>query len=428
MSSRVHLLLLVTLAGCTRGALPATLVADDSEAVFDTVVDAPLSRRVFSFANLGDAATSPLTVTLTGDRDSFVVDWDGCSGKILKPSDACQIEVTLASGVGGEFEGEVHVAGASPAAASVRLHGKVTPATLSFEPLTSDHADVPQGSAVTLGFVAHNFGGAPTGPLHITAKSLPFDGVGGNCEGVALAGGDSCTITLARATSLTTPSGSASGTLEAAAEPGGDIVRMPSLTILPNGVLTVAKTDWGAIPTFQMKEQPVVVTNNGTDTTGPLTIGIPMSQNSPYFNIHADHCSGVSLVGGASCTVVVGAELYSAGKVTAALTASASSVKPGSGLLTATGVRAHWSIWVSFTGNGVGSLYYGASVPQRSTNGSIGFSFPNGSPSSSLTVTADPGSTFAGWGGNTPCTGTGPCAPFVGGDNTDLMLTVPLTR
>src|SRR6476661_4453100 len=107
--NRAALLIAITLAGCTRGALPATLVADDSEAVFDTVEDAPLSRRVFSFANLGDAQTTPLAVTLTGDRDAFVVDGDGCSGKILKPSEQCQVEVTLKSFSDGAFEGELHV-------------------------------------------------------------------------------------------------------------------------------------------------------------------------------------------------------------------------------------------------------------------------------------------------------------------------------
>src|SRR3954471_14718733 len=107
--TRATLLIAITLAGCTRGALPATLVADDGEAVFDTVVDAPLSRRVFSFANLGDAKTTPLAVTLTGDRDGFAVDWDGCSGKILKPSEQCQVEVMLRSFIEGAFEGELHV-------------------------------------------------------------------------------------------------------------------------------------------------------------------------------------------------------------------------------------------------------------------------------------------------------------------------------
>jgi hypothetical protein len=423
--SRAILLLLVTLAGCTRGALPATLVADDSEAVFDTVVDAPLSRRVFSFANLGDAKTTALTVTLTGDRDSFAVDWDGCSGKVLKPSEACQVEVTLQSGVGGEFEGEVHVAGASPAAAAVRLHGKVTPASLSFEPLTSDHADVPQGGSVMLGFVAHNFGGAPTGRLQVSAKSLPFN-FGGDCDGVALAGGDSCTITLARTVSSTTPAGSASGTIEVLALPGGDIVRTPSLTILPNGMLSVESKDWGTIPTLQEKDQTVVVTNLGTETTGPLAIAIQAS-SAPFY-IKEDHCTGVTLAANATCNVVVYAELFASGKQTAALAASASNVNPGSGLLTATGVRAHWTLAVSFSGNGTGTLTYGGSQPWPSSKGTIVFAFPNGSPSGSLSVVADSGSTFSGWGGNTPCSGTGACASFVGADNSDLLLTVPLTR
>jgi hypothetical protein len=426
--SRAILVILLALTGCTRGALPATLVADDSEAVFDTVVDAPLSRRVFSFANVGDAKTTPLTVTLTGDRDSFAVDWDGCSGKILKPSDACQVEVTLASAVGGEFEGEVHVAGASPAAASVRLHGKVMPASLSLEPLTSDHADVLQGATVMLGYVVHNLGGAPTGPLQIVGKSLPFDAIGGGCDGDALAGGASCTITLKRSVPSTTPSGTASGTLEVLAAPGGDVERTPSLSILPNGMLAVENKDWGTIPTLQIQDQTVLVVNQGTDTTGPITIKIQLSQTSPNFTIHEDHCTGVSLVSGASCTVVVSAELFAAGPVTGALTASASSVKPGSGMLTATGVRAHWELLVNFTGNGSGTLTYGASQPWHSSQGSIGYLFPNGSPSGVLTALADSGSTFGGWGGNTPCTGTGTCAAFVGADNTDLTLTVPFTK
>lgn len=127
---RITLLVLAaaTLAACTRSAdLPSALVANDSEAVFDTVVDAPLSRRTFTFTNVGPSQTRPLQVELHGDRDLFAVDWEACSGVTLEQDGRCDVVVRLDGNAAGAFDGELRVFADATLSASVLLHGKVAP-------------------------------------------------------------------------------------------------------------------------------------------------------------------------------------------------------------------------------------------------------------------------------------------------------------
>src|SRR4051794_37915123 len=148
-------LFVVTLAGCTRAAqLPATLMADETDALFDTVAGVELARRTFNFTNLGDAPTSVLTVELRGDVGHFDVEWDGCNGVPLAAHATCQVVARLLAVSEGSFDGELHVFGDALQSASVLLRGKVMPASLSLTPATSPTIDVVQGQSYALVFIA----------------------------------------------------------------------------------------------------------------------------------------------------------------------------------------------------------------------------------------------------------------------------------
>jgi hypothetical protein len=328
----------------------------------------------------------------------------------------------------GTFDGELRVFADAPLSASVALHGKVTPASLTLTAVSSATADAAQGETAVLAFTAHNGGGAPTGVVRVTGTALPFDVVTGDCDGAVLAGGASCTIKMSRAVAQDAAVGTTTGALEVAATPGGVVSATPTLVVHPAGVLLVSSFDFGALPTLTPMNHDFVVTNPGKTPSGALSIHLSSSSAIQAFTIGSDGCSGRSLPGGSDCRVTVTAQLADASMHTEMLTASSPGLASGSGMVSATGVRAHWMLWINGAGNGTGKIAYGSGAPFTLPMGGIGIPIKNGQPSPTVTATADDGSTFAGWSGAAPCSGTGSCAAFIAADNSDVTLTATFTR
>jgi len=423
---RSTLLLLVTLAGCTRGAnLPATLIADDGEAIFDTVEGAVLSRRTFGFTNIGDSTTAPLTVQLTGDTRSFAVDWDGCTGKRLSPDDHCQVVVRLDGIIDGAFDGELHVFGeAAPQSASVTLHGKVLPTNLTLTADMGTSIDATQGQFVGLRFNVYNAGGVPSGPLHVTTTSLPFDQLQTDCEGAVLVGGDRCSITIGVGVALDAPVGSSWGTIDVTGTPGGHVAVIPTLVVHAGGQLVTSDVDWGIVPSLQEQKRDVVLRNPGSLESGALKV---MLTGDPVFRIASDGCTGQSLAMGRACTVTLALSVYDSLAFHAALAFSAPNLSKTSSKQSATGKRAHWTMRIGKAGNGTGAITIQGATTPPITDGSV-YAYPNGGVSSIFVATPDAGSTFTGWSGSAPCSGTGTCGSFGGSDNTDYTLTATFTK
>jgi hypothetical protein len=415
---------LVALAGCTRElSQPPLLVADDSQAVFDTVESAPSSTRVFTFTNTGSESTAPLTVQISGDRNAFHVAADECSGIDLAAGKRCSIRVELRSDEPGRFDGELHVAGAF-VAASVVLSGKVTAAELVLTPMTSAEADVAQGDDATLELVVANLGGATTGPLHVTAPSSPFD-VGGGCDGAPLVGGATCTITLHRGVAPDAAIGKLTGTLAVDATPGGSQQLTTTLNVGASGALYAPNLSWGAIPTLTATTHTIVVINPQLAPSAPLKVALTAGMSS-QFVIAKDNCSGVALAPRQTCSVDLSITLYEAYAQQDTLTVSASNLKPAVAHLTASGVRAHWSLTIKSAGTGGGHLLQNGGVLPTPE----GFLFRNGEKMEiELSAVADTGSTFAGWVGPPPCGGsTGTCTGIAGADNSDVILTAVFNK
>ena len=419
-------LLLVAVAGCTRAAsLPAMLVASDVDAVFDTVDDAALARRSLTFTNIGTATTPPLSVELHGDVTAFAVDWDSCSGATLKEDGHCDVVVRLDGNAAGVFDGELRVFAMAPLAASVPLHGKVTPARLTLTPPASTTVDATPGQTVSLSYTVHNAGGATSGPLSATSNSSPFWVVGGDCGGVTLAGGADCTLKLIDGVAVDAAVGTSSGTLVMSAAPGGDVDATATLVVHQGPVLSVGNVDFGDVPTLTAPMATVTVTNPGSIESGALAASIVDSEAASRFFVQNDGCAGKSLAQGQSCMVTVGVALTDTRMHMALLDVAGANVS-GYGTLTAHGLRAHWTITLSFAGSGSGGVTnQAATYPSGPASDVV--MIPNGQASQPFTAMADSGSTFAGWGGTAPCTGTGECAAFTGADNSDLTLTATFT-
>ena len=299
----------IALAACTRTAeLPASLVAEEAEAVFDTVVNAPSATRRIAFTNIGDTRTAPLEIAISGDRALFNVDGDDCSGSALEPHATCEVVVRLAGLTDGEFDGELRVFGAQSVGASVLLHGKVMPTALSLAPVSSSSVDAKQGDRnVLVAYAVSNSGGATSGELHVSGIGLPFAIRDGGCEGLALEGGATCTIELTRNVEYSDAVGAVSGTLQVSASPGGTLTATPQLVVHAGGIVAVGgDVDWGTLPSLTPTAHTLTLSNPGLLDSGTLAVSIG-EKNSTY-TIARDDCSGQSLSGGKSCTIDVSDE------------------------------------------------------------------------------------------------------------------------
>ena len=261
-----------------------------------------------------------------------------------------------------------------------------------------------------------------TGPLRISESATPFNGRSANCDGVALLGGQSCTITLARDVPLDASLGTASGTIEVAATPGGVVEESPSMVVHAGGVLDGLEPGLGRDSDAGQRRAQDQRHQSGPDQR-PIRSPPPSStaRRTRRSEIVSDGCAGKPLAVGATCQVTVMAYVSDSNQHSAALAVSASNVHAGNGMLTVTGKRAHWTMALSFAGSGSGRLDFSGSSLQGPTLETLFFS--NGKTSPPLTPVANPGSTFTGWTGTAPCAGTtGVCAGFVGPDNGDLTL------
>lgn len=423
MSLRPLGLTLLVVCGCTRPVhLPTTLVADDLQAVFDTVDHAPSSERVLTFTNEGDEDSAPLAVALSGDVHAFHVIADQCSGTRLRPKLSCSIDLHLASDDPGAFAGELHVSSGF-VAAEVLLSGKVTPAQLELAPVKTTELNVVQGESAELRFTVSNRGGATSGVLEINLHTFPFDRVLGDCAGKVLVGGASCNLVLTRTVALDAPLGVSSGALDVAAAPGGDPSTTVSIVVHNGAVLVVDDAPFGTVPTLGGTQRVVGVINPGPITVGPLSITIGPAMYPP-FHLASDSCTGTQLAAGKRCQVTVIADPTATGPNMATLTASAPNVRSGHGSLTANAFRAHYAVLLTFAGNGSGKVRW-SGTEFAST---VGFDLRNHEQSTPFIAVPDSGSTFAGWSGTAPCSGTGTCSSFVGADNSDLTLTATFTR
>jgi hypothetical protein len=410
------------LAGCSTE--PSFLVASDEHAIFDTVADRPLSQpTVFTFYNIGDRETAPLSVRLSGDA-TYQLTADGCSFVQLGGHKSCEVAVTLGSEEAGSFDAELRVSDGRLVHAEVLLSGKVAPAELAFHTQLSPIHGVYQGDQPEpLVMLVHNVGGATSGPVHITSEALPFS-ISGDCEGRALAGGDECTLTLAHPrVPLDAPVGPLSGTLIATAIPGGEARATPALEVEQSGALQVAATSWGDVAEYFSDPRDVVITNPGPQTAVGIEVELTIDPSSPVqggpgFKLVNNLCA-TPLQPLSSCRVTVLLQPWEEGLYLGSLKAWAANAHPGSGSLSAISKHRSWNLKVHFAVTGLGSIgiYDGT---ERWTE-DVTFTVPNGQYMP-LKAYPAPGNVFLGWSG-AGCSGVGGCNA-VGPDNGSAEVTV----
>ncbi len=350
----------LTLAGCPGGSNPpgndagtddANVMRPDAfmgSATFtmtpatqnfgDVVVGQTSTASTFTVTNTGTAASSAVTVALSGGNSAdFSIGASTCTGT-LAPAATCTVSVTMAppSTASPHSSTATLTASAGTATASSALTGRVvadvgftvTPTPFSFgttavgTPTASHTFTVTNTGGVDSGTLAVSLGG-----LDATQFAIGTD----SCDGMILAGGATCTIEV---TYSPTSAGDHAGTLSVAASPGGTAnasltgrAQFPAALQLVPAARNFGSVVGGSVSTavdFTLRNTGGVATANVAVAFG--------GADASEFSIVSDLCSGAPLAGGATCVITVQYTAGSPGAKVATITATAGTLTATSNL------------------------------------------------------------------------------------------------
>ncbi len=290
---------------------PAELSITPSPSDFGSVAPGcPAGSTQFVVTNGGGETSGVLAAALAGaDAANFVIIADACTGISLAAAASCTITASFAPQAVGSEAATLAVTATPGGTANATLLGNGISSGGMTIVVASPFPDTPVGqrsSAQTL--TVTSFGCLPTGALFTAlggADPSQFTIVSDQCRGVSLAGDGQCTVTLAFAPTVATPSAK-SANFTVSGVPGGTVTSGLAGNALPAlpAALAIAPPsfDFGDVAAGTATQTTLTVTNTGAASSGALST---TSAGASDFSTLADGCSGVSLATGDSCTVTV---------------------------------------------------------------------------------------------------------------------------
>ncbi len=266
-----------TLSGLalTQGALT---VSPTSHGYGSATVNGSSPEVMFTVMNTGGAATGALGVSLTGnDPTSFSIASNTCTGT-LAGGGSCTVGVRFSPSTVGVKTASLSVNANPGGAVAVTLSGTSTASLMVVKAGggTGTVASTPAGIACG-GTCSASFS---TTMVTLSAAPDPLSSLtswsGGGCSGTG-----SCVVMMTDTMTVT-----ATFTL-----------RPPAFTLSP------AAQDFGPV-TLGSSVGPVTftVTNTGGSASGPLAVS---ASDSTSYTVMGGTCAGMTLAGGASCTLTV---------------------------------------------------------------------------------------------------------------------------
>jgi len=323
------------------GLAPGGLSITPTPHGFGTVIVGETSdSQTFTITNTGGAATAALTTTIAGEHAlQFNAGSDTCAGSELAAGATCTVVVDFSPDSTGNKSALLRVAGGTGEEATSALSGSgQTAAALTLSQTTHNFGSLVVGNTSnSFTFTVTNSGQQAAAALstNVTGDATDFSVVGNTC-GATLAGGSSCTITVAFAPQT---AGAKSATVQLSSNPGGDIgatvtgtgLTAGDLSLAPNthdfGIATVGTT--GDSHTF-------TITNGGQSATGVLTTALAGTHASNFIIVAgANGCQGITLQANQTCTVTVEFAPTNTGVRSATLTVTG--VPGGTGVAQLTG-------------------------------------------------------------------------------------------
>jgi hypothetical protein len=192
------------------------------------------------------------------------------------------------------------------------------PAALALSPTVQGFGSVLSGEvSADFAFTVTNAGGAVSGAVTPTVTG-PFVLTLNDCV-APLESEETCTINVKFSP---TTLGTATGSLNVSANPGGTAIASLNGTGVGGGVITIDNTpaNFGNVLVGASSDaQTFTVLNSGGDATGALSVVIGGSAGTQFL-VATDECSDVELAGAASCVITVTFDPTSAGIAAATLT------------------------------------------------------------------------------------------------------------
>ncbi|MBA3463650.1 MAG: choice-of-anchor D domain-containing protein [Deltaproteobacteria bacterium] len=298
----------LTVSATTGGSVAVTLTGSGSQP--GALTSAPPSR---AYGNVNVGATSDFTFTITNPGTTTVtgvtattnapqytiVGPSTCQGATLAANGTCTVTVRFApNGAGGQQDGTLTVSatGASGSAIVPLTGFGLSAASISISP-PGQFGSAVIGTSVMRTFTVTNNGGTATPVPTVTLNSPDFS-MNNGCTAAIAPNGGTCTIVVTF--TPTAPAGTKNATLVVMAGTTvnhaltGDAITNAQIVTNP-GSLTFDPTLLGD----SSGTQTFTLTNNGSVTTGPITI--VRTGNADF--TQTNNCT--TLAQGASCTVTV---------------------------------------------------------------------------------------------------------------------------
>ncbi len=272
----------------------------------DVVVGETSADAMFTVTNAGTAVSPALASVISGSGYEIVADM--CAGMTLSAGGTCMITVNFTPSGPGAASGSLTVS-AGTASAMATLEGTgLTDPMLSITPTPYDFGtNVVSTVSAAQTFTITNTGESDSGTImaslsgsDATQFMIETDG----CMGMTLGAGATCTVDVVYAP---TAAGSHSADLLVSASPGGSVTGVLSGTAVRPAALQLVpgSQDFGSV-TEGMSSATVdfTLTNTGGVDTGTIdhTFG---GTDAGAFSVTTSTCSGITLAGGASCTITV---------------------------------------------------------------------------------------------------------------------------
>ena len=298
-----------------------------------TTVGQSSTSQIFTVTNQGGSATGALGTALGGtDPSQFTIvnGSNGCQGVILAAGGTCTIAVVFGPTSGGAKSANLTVTGTPGGTTVANITGTgVAPAQFALSPASRDFGSVVTGEMSAFQtFTLTNIGGQNSGVPAVTINGVNASQFAMStmtpCPAAltpAPAAGSSCTIQVRFSP---TTMGAKVASLDVTASAGGSVssglsgdgVAQAALAVTPTTITFPGVTNAGD----SSGTQSFTVTNNGSQTTGTLTIVSTTPGANPGDFTQTNNCT--TLIAGAQCTVVVTFSPTAAGNRTATIQVS----------------------------------------------------------------------------------------------------------
>ena len=290
------------------------------------------TAKRFTVTNIGTSSVGPMTALLTGTDASeleIIPLGDTCSNHANAPGASCTIDVRFVPTSVGPKTASLAISPLANATIAALSGTGVASAVLAITPSSKDFGVIPTGSSsVNVPFTVRNMGLAAsssltTGISASTTGEFVILSASDTCAGATLAPNATCTVSVRFAPNAlgvrTAQLDVGEGGAPASASLSGMGVFLDGVTFGPNphafGGITMGSTS---------QPQTFTITNGGFFTTGAFAVSLG-GFDPGQFRIVAgtDHCSGVAVAPGTSCSIGVVFAPTSTGSKSASLQANA---------------------------------------------------------------------------------------------------------